>query len=228
MLHARHHQSALRVNGATKIDDIEYPHSVTEAVRVDLREFLQSLDDGVADEIIDRDVHVDLSFLKGLLRLLAESLDTACVSTEHMGELGRVLEGVVHRLGDELAHVGHLLDLELLAFSGKVLGVGRFPDLEVGALDHSADSGACGRSLETSVGHHSLGESGFRSALCGYDVTFDYAAVRACAGDLGGVHAFFGGQFAGSWGDRGVGGNGSGRRACRSARCRCRGHFDGW
>ena len=228
MLHARHHQSALGVHGAAKVDDIEYPHGVSEAVRVDLREFLQSLDHSVADEVVDRDVRVDPSFLEGFLRLLAQNLDAARVSSEHVRELGCVLEGVVHRLGDELAHVGHLLDLELLAFSGKIPGVGRLPDLEVGSLDHSTDSGAGNRCLKASVGHHGLGETGFRRVLGGDDVTFDYTAVRACAGHLGGVHAFFSSQFAGSRRDRSVGGNGSGRRACRSARCRCRGHFDGW
>ena len=169
---------------------------------VDLREFLEGLDHSVADEVVDRDVGIDPSFLQRLLGLLAESLDAAGVSAEHVCELGGVLERVVHRLSDKLAHVGHLLYSELLTFSGKILRVARLPCLEIGTLDHASDAGAGCRCLKTSGGHHGLGKAGLRRAFGGDHITLDDASVRAGAGHLGGVNAFLGGKPAGSWGNR--------------------------
>ena len=113
MLHARDHKAALRVNRTTEIHDIEKPHGIAKAVRVHFRELLQGLDDSIAHKIVYSDVGIDLTFLVGFLGFLAESLDLAGVSSEHVCELCGVLERVVHALGDKLAHVGHLLDLEL-------------------------------------------------------------------------------------------------------------------
>ena len=60
---------------------------------------------------------------------------------------------------DELAHIGELDDVELLAFALDV-GVGRLPGLEVAAPDCSGKSGSAFRGRESAVRHHCLGESG--------------------------------------------------------------------
>ena len=96
-------------------------------MRVHFREFLQSLDDREAYEIVDGDVRIYLAICIEFLGLLAELLNLTCVSSQHMRELSGILQGIVHGLGDELAHVGHFLDRELFSFARNI-GVRRLPN----------------------------------------------------------------------------------------------------
>ena len=126
---------------------------------VHVRELAQGLYDSEAYEVIDGDVGIDAALFQSLLGLFAQGLQPPGVSSEHMCELGRILQRVVHALCDELAHIGELDDVELLAFALDV-GVGRLPGLEVAAPDCSGKSAAAFRGRESAVRHHCLGESG--------------------------------------------------------------------
>ena len=126
-----------------------------------------------------------------------------------MGELGGVLQGVVHRLGDDLADVGHLLDSELLSFACDV-AVHGLPYLEVRALDHACETAALCGGLVASVGRHGLGESCPGASCRRDDVTLYDASVRAGACDLCRVHAFL---------RRCPAGSGRDGRSCGHCRC---------
>ena len=141
-------------------------------------------------------VGVDPAFFEGLLGLLAQGLDLAGVGAEHMGELGAVLQRIVHRLGDELPHVGHLFDGEVFAFAGDV-GVVGLPSLEVGALDGTGETGTRGRGGFSAFGHHRLGQAAERHGGC-KDIALDDASVRAGAGDLRRIDALLGRGLTGA------------------------------
>ena len=114
-----------------------------------------------------------------------------------MGELGGVLEGVVHALRNEFAHVGHLHHFELGAFSGYV-GVVGFPDLQVGTFNSSGQAASRSRRSESAVGHLRLGQprQGSLGGGCGFHVAGDDASVRACSGNAAGIHTLFSGYLA--------------------------------
>ena len=194
MLDTRDHQAALRVNGATEIDSIEQAHGISQAVRIDFRELLKSLDDSVADEVVDSDIGVDLPFLVSFLGLFAKGLDLPGVSAEHVGKLGRVLQGIVHALSDELAHVGHLLDCELGAFSGDIR-MRRLPCLEVASFDHAGKTGATCGSLEAALSHHDLGKTASWRGRGGDDITLDDPAARTASRNLVRIHSLLGGKM---------------------------------
>ncbi len=193
MLDTRDHQAALSVNGAAEIDSIEQAHGIAQAVRVDFRELLERFDDSVADEVVDSDIGVDLPFLEGLLGLFAKGLDLPGVSAEHVGELGGVLQGIVHALRDELAHVGHLLDSELGAFSGDIR-MRRLPSLKVASFHHAGKTGATRGSLEAALSHHGLGKTASWRGRGGDDITLNDPAARTASRDLVRIHSLLGGE----------------------------------
>ena len=158
MRHGRDHESPLRIHGDAQIHGLEQPHGIAETVGIQVRELLQGLDDGVADEVVDGDVGIDLPLFQRLLGLLPEGLDPARVGTQHVGELGGVLEGIVHALGDELPHVGHLHHLELGAFAGDV-GMAGLPGLQVGALHGTGQTGPRTGRRQAAFGQAGLRES---------------------------------------------------------------------
>ena len=146
---------------------------------LEIGEFLKRFDDRKAHKIVEGDIGIDLPFFEGFFRFLAKGLDLACVGAEHVGELCGILQGIVHALRDQLAHVAHLHDFEFLAFAGNVGMVG-FPCLEVAALDGAGKSAAFACN-EATLGHLCFCKAA-EFALCrcsSFHVAGDDPSVRA-------------------------------------------------